>query len=337
MLLKVGELARRTGLTVRTLHHYDQIGLLRPSTRTEAGYRLYNRDDIARLHQIQALRGLGMPLAAIGTALERPGQALLPTLDRQIEAIEANLRQQIRLRKRLMLLRAQLAAGEEPALDDWLTTLELMSMYEQYFTQDELSRLPFPQASREWLALANEATALHAQNPDPASEAAQNLAHRWMTTLERDTAQNPAWLLKISQMHENEPEFQAHLGLAPEVVAFLLQAFGESKLSLLVRYLCAEEMAFTRPRYLEQMALWPHLLVELNEAIEQNTSPISEQGQALAGRWLAMFNTYAGPDPQTRQKIRQALAEEPRLAQGTWLSAKVLGFLTMAVQAAQPA
>ena len=61
MFLKVGELARRTGLTVRALHHFDQIVLLQPSARSEAGYRLYNRDDVARLHALQSLRALGVP------------------------------------------------------------------------------------------------------------------------------------------------------------------------------------------------------------------------------------------------------------------------------------
>lgn len=56
MLLKIGELATRTGLTVRTLHHYDNVGLLRPLARSDAGYHLYNRTDIERLHRIQALR-----------------------------------------------------------------------------------------------------------------------------------------------------------------------------------------------------------------------------------------------------------------------------------------
>ena len=65
-MLKVGELAARAGLTVRTLHHYDSIGLLSPSARTDAGYRLYDRDDVARLQQIQALRAFGMALADIG-------------------------------------------------------------------------------------------------------------------------------------------------------------------------------------------------------------------------------------------------------------------------------
>ena len=49
MLLKVGDLAKRTGLTVRALHHYDSIGLLRPTGRSDSGYRLYSRDDVARL------------------------------------------------------------------------------------------------------------------------------------------------------------------------------------------------------------------------------------------------------------------------------------------------
>jgi DNA-binding transcriptional MerR regulator len=72
MLLKIGELAKRTGLTVRALHHYDAIGLLSPSARSDAGYRLYNEADIARLHRILALRRFGLALADIGTTLTRP-------------------------------------------------------------------------------------------------------------------------------------------------------------------------------------------------------------------------------------------------------------------------
>ena len=79
MLLKVGELARRTGLTVRALHHYDSIGLLRPSARSDGGYRLYNRDDVARLHGIQALRQMGVPLADVARLLEG-GDGSLPSI-----------------------------------------------------------------------------------------------------------------------------------------------------------------------------------------------------------------------------------------------------------------
>ena len=70
--LKVGELAKRTGLTVRTLHHYDAIGLLKPSLHTEAGYRLYTANDIARLQQVLSLRQLGFSLDEVRAAWTGP-------------------------------------------------------------------------------------------------------------------------------------------------------------------------------------------------------------------------------------------------------------------------
>ena len=76
MLLKVGELARRTGLTVRTLHHYDEIGLLNPTGRSDGGYRLYGEADVQRLHSIQALRHLGLALNDIAGVLGGEGARL---------------------------------------------------------------------------------------------------------------------------------------------------------------------------------------------------------------------------------------------------------------------
>src|SRR4051812_43225603 len=79
--ITVGALAVRTGLTVRTLHHYDAIGLLTPSGRTEAGSRLSSEADIRRLEHIALLRGLGLPLTDIAEALSRPAEDLLPLLE----------------------------------------------------------------------------------------------------------------------------------------------------------------------------------------------------------------------------------------------------------------
>ena len=134
MLLKVGELAKQTGLTVRALHHYDDIGLLQPSARSDAGYRLYTRKDITRLHQIQALRGLGMSLAEIYTVLEDPNLALLPIIDRQIQAIDQRLAEQKKLRNQLGQLKSQLINGEELDLEDWLNITK-RKIYGQYIIQ----------------------------------------------------------------------------------------------------------------------------------------------------------------------------------------------------------
>ena len=90
--LKVGELARRTGLSVRTLHYYDQIGLLSPAHHTGGGHRLYAADDIVRLQQIVSLRQLGFSLDEIRGCLERsefsPQRVIelhVAKLERQIE------------------------------------------------------------------------------------------------------------------------------------------------------------------------------------------------------------------------------------------------------------
>src|SRR6476620_5588997 len=71
MPFTVGDLARLTGVTVRALHHYDEIGLVRPSERTAAGYRLYTDADVYRLQQVLLFRELGMPLDEIASAIDQ--------------------------------------------------------------------------------------------------------------------------------------------------------------------------------------------------------------------------------------------------------------------------
>ncbi len=70
MAFTVGDLARLTGVTVRALHHYDEIGLVRPSQRTHAGYRLYTDADVLRLQQVLLFRELGLPLDEIASAID---------------------------------------------------------------------------------------------------------------------------------------------------------------------------------------------------------------------------------------------------------------------------
>ena len=126
--LKVGELAQRTGLTVRTLHHYDAIGLLKPSLHSEAGYRLYTASDIARLQQVLSLRQLGFSLDEMRKCLDRPGFAPLEVIGLHL----ARLREQINsfrsLCERLETLAAHLRAAGEVSADEFLNTIEEMTI-----------------------------------------------------------------------------------------------------------------------------------------------------------------------------------------------------------------
>jgi DNA-binding transcriptional MerR regulator len=71
--MKIGDLASRSGVSIRTLHHYDEIGLLSPSHRTEAGHRVYGRDEVVRLQQILSLRQVGFALEEIRDLLDSKG------------------------------------------------------------------------------------------------------------------------------------------------------------------------------------------------------------------------------------------------------------------------
>ncbi|WP_409346021.1 MerR family transcriptional regulator [Paenibacillus sp. MBLB4367] len=83
---KVGELAKHSGITVRTLHHYDRIGLLSPSRTTESGHRLYTDPDVVTLHHILSLKQLGLALEEINVMVHnhffRPEEMLKLQLSR---------------------------------------------------------------------------------------------------------------------------------------------------------------------------------------------------------------------------------------------------------------
>ncbi|MGY1771810.1 MerR family transcriptional regulator [Blastococcus sp. SYSU D00813] len=81
--MNVGEVAALTGVTVRTLHHYDRIGLLSPSGRSAAGYRRYSAADLDRLHQVLVYRELGFGLEEVATLLDDPDADPLEHLRRQ--------------------------------------------------------------------------------------------------------------------------------------------------------------------------------------------------------------------------------------------------------------
>jgi DNA-binding transcriptional MerR regulator len=101
--VNVGEVAALAGVTVRTLHHYDRIGLLSPSERTPAGYRRYTPSDLDRLHQVLVYRELGFPLEQIATLLDDPAADPVAHLRRQLAL----------LRDRLDRTRAMVAAVEK--------------------------------------------------------------------------------------------------------------------------------------------------------------------------------------------------------------------------------
>lgn len=125
---KVGALAKATGLTVRALHHYDHIGLLKPSARSAAGHRLYTAGDVARLYRVSLLRRLGFPLEQITSVLDDPEWQLAAAVRQHLKHTQEQAAIAVRLCARLAGMAEQLDHQDHPSTDQLFTILEEMAM-----------------------------------------------------------------------------------------------------------------------------------------------------------------------------------------------------------------
>ena len=334
MLLKIGELARLTGLTIRTLHHYDSIGLLSPSARTPAGYRLYQHGDMDRLHRIMALRKFGLSLADIANALAGPDLPLSAIVAQQIAMLERQIAQASTLCVRLRTLQAQLAQGQAPELAEWLTTMELMTMYDKYFNNEELQQMPLlsdAAVEQEWKALVASVRAVKDAGADADDAQAQALATQWMVKLVRDTGAHPGLFARLNSMHAQEPIMQATTSIDADLMQFIIAAFNASRIALYRPFLDAQEYAHLAANYGKRSGEWPALIAAVRAAIDAHTPPTDPAVLQLARQWMELFHSYAGTNPATQLKFRQAHQQEPRLMEGSFVDGAMLQYLGAAM------
>lgn len=197
-LYRAQQFATLAGVTVRTLHHYDQLGLLRPR-RSEAGYRLYRERDLERLEQIVALKFLGIPLKKVGTLLDRDPLDMAAALRAQRRILE---------QKRRLLDRAIGAirrAEERPGTAQLKKIIEVLEMQDnsdwamKYHTAEAQGKIQArrqewnpemqQEVSRQWTELIAEVKAVVGE--DPASPRVQALAARWVKLVEAFTGGDP--------------------------------------------------------------------------------------------------------------------------------------------------
>ncbi|MFD3665872.1 HEAT repeat domain-containing protein [Streptomyces sp. NPDC058659] len=112
----IGEVARRSGVSARMLRHYDSLGLVRPTGRTDGGYREYSGEDIRRIFHIESLRSLGLSLREVGRALDDPGFAPSELVDGLIRQTRERITAETELLTRLRRIGAAEPAGWEDVL-----------------------------------------------------------------------------------------------------------------------------------------------------------------------------------------------------------------------------
>jgi len=218
---RIGELAAMARVSVRTLRHYEALGLLEPSARTESGYRLYDRAGFERLYRILALRSLDLPLEEIGRLL-RDDVGLADVLARQLQAIERRMAADAELHARLLRLLQAGRQDGEPTVAELTDTMEAMAMSDRYYTQDQQQALAqrrdalgpegIRAAERAWADLIAEAEAERAAGTDPAAPRMQEIARRWRALIERFTGGDPAIRESLGRMYREEGVERASRG-----------------------------------------------------------------------------------------------------------------------------
>jgi DNA-binding transcriptional MerR regulator len=220
-LWKVGELAARTGLTVRTLHHYDAIGLLSPSGRTGSahgsGHRLYTAADLARLHQIICLKQLGFSLEQVKEYMTRADYDPREVIRLHLEGVRQRATELAELGDRLEALSRVLDATDAVSPDTFLETIEVMTMIEKYYTPEQLKQLEdrraaggpemeetIQQAPQMWADLHADVRAAMDAHIDPADPRVKALAERWLALITGFTGGDPGIFQSLKAMYQNE-------------------------------------------------------------------------------------------------------------------------------------
>lgn len=233
---KVGALAKQTGLSIRMLRYYDEIGLLTPSARTPSGHRLYGPDDVTRLQRVLSLRQLGFAFEEIGECLRRPEYSLERVVDLHLARVREQIRSQLRIERHLEAMAAHLRAAQAVSVDEFIQTIEAMTMSEKYLTPEQVQEIDGrreamgderrQQVLAEWPALIQQVREQMAAGTDPASEPVVALARRWKALVHETTGPDVPTLKAMRTMYEGEPGLQAQTGLDPRMFEYIGRAWA---------------------------------------------------------------------------------------------------------------
>ncbi|MTI87418.1 MAG: MerR family transcriptional regulator [Balneolaceae bacterium] len=238
-LLKIGELAEKTGLTNRTIRYYDELELLKPTERSRSGYRLYGQDELRRLQKIRSLKFLGLQLNEIKECLGNEDYNLEKIIYRQMKEVRIEIELGKELYRRLRTIANLLKSSEVLSADELLKTLNAMTKYEKYYTKDQLEYLEkrkekvgeerIKEVQQEWKELIEEVRIEMEKDTDPNSERMQELAARWEGLIQEFTGGNKEIRKSLSKMYNNEDtEETSHGFVDNETMQFISKAMKKA-------------------------------------------------------------------------------------------------------------
>ncbi|GAA1486770.1 MerR family transcriptional regulator [Brachybacterium fresconis] len=242
--LTVGRVADLVGVSVRTLHHWDGIGLVRPGGRSWSGYRLYDAEDIARIHRVLVYRELGLALAQIGRILDDPAVDPREHLQRQRTLLTERIR---RLEKTAaavdeMIERTDMNRETNVALSPEEQARIFGTDWDPAYQEEARERWGDTDAwkqsvartgswdAEQWQEVKDETDALEAdlaaalgRGVEPGGEEANALAERHRASIDRHYDCSRAMQVVLARMYTEDPRFAAHYDQRAEGLAAWLR------------------------------------------------------------------------------------------------------------------
>ena len=280
---------------------------------------------MARLHGIQALRHLGLPLKQIGEMLTGDGADLPAIVARQVRALDHEIRQANDLRGRLQLMLDRFDRGGQPELADWLGSLALMATYARYFNPDEIKTLVgnWRSIEAEWPALLAEVKAMMARGVPPTDLAMQPLAHRWMGLIHHWLGGDFDLIDRWGRMYGQEPGARQTPGPDLATVRYVEQA-TELRLAHWRKHCTMAELSrFGWVRHEE----WQALTAAVRRLIADGVDPAAPAALAVQANALALLLRTADGDAALLHKLGSAVAADPVLRAGSALAPEVRAYL----------
>jgi DNA-binding transcriptional MerR regulator len=226
---KIGEIIKRTGLTARTLHFYEEQGLIGPISRNSSGHRIYLSSDLVKLQQIVCLRSLGIPVSSISNLVLDEAN-LITQLKNHLKALQEKKKAIEDVEKKISsLIEAVASKASKPGcLDEILfKTLESISMYEKYFEkaqQDEIHRRNTDEAWQSWIASMKMAIE---DGLKPESKEVQKLMSQWQTMISKMLENDSKKSKTFYDMLHNEPKARHDHGIDAALFEFMGKAIGK--------------------------------------------------------------------------------------------------------------
>jgi len=246
-MYKVSDFAAKAGVTVRTLHHYDRLGLLQPSGRNGAGYRLYGERDFARLQQIVTLKFIGLSLSQIKDLLDRSDLDLPAALALQRGLLMEKHQQIARAIQAIDQAEHAMKASGAP---DWAALKKIIEVMEMENSMDWTKKYYSPEAqakveerkklwtpelqakvSQQWEELVRDIEAAMKAGEQPAGDKAQALAQRWAELVRGFTGGDAEVQKGLNKMYADRQSWPANMPqyFSNEVQAFMMKAMAAGK------------------------------------------------------------------------------------------------------------